>query len=101
MVPRVRDTFARNAGCRLGWTLFSDRVNLAAHFTAPGVGSCPIATSGQANHHSKVDCDRNGRARLLKKQPVQTLYDFSNQIVPRACFPDGIRVSNLLGVQID
>ena len=48
-----------------------------------------------------VDCDRNRRARLLKKQLVQTLYDFSNQIVPRACFPDGIRVSNLLGVQID
>ena len=48
-----------------------------------------------------VDCDRNRRARLLKKQPVQTLYDFSNQIVPQACFPDGIRVSNLLVVQID
>ena len=45
-----------------------------------------------------VDCDRNRRARLLKKQPVQTLYDFSNQIVPRACFPC---ISNLLGVQID
>ena len=40
-------------------------------------------------------CDRNRRDRLLKKQPVQTLYGFSNQIVPRACFPDGIRVSNL------
>ena len=29
-------------------------------------------------------------ARLLKKQAVQTLYGLSNQIVPRACFPDGI-----------
>ena len=47
-----------------------------------------------------VDCDRNRRPRLLKKQPVQTLYGFSNQIVPRACFPDGIRVSNLPGVQL-
>ena len=33
---------------------------------------------------------QESKARLLKKQPVQTLYDFSNQIVPRACFPDGI-----------
>ena len=41
------------------------------------------------------------KGSMLKKQPVQTLYDFSNQIVPRACFPDGIRVSNLLGVTIN
>ena len=37
---------------------------------------------------------------MLKKQPVQTLYDFSNQIVPRACFPDGIRVLHLLGYKL-
>ena len=36
-----------------------------------------------------------------KSSPSQTLYGFSNQSVPRACFPDGIRVSNLPGVQID
>ena len=61
----------------------------------------PPTPSGMTYSMSTVDCDRNRRARLLKKQPVQTLYGFSNQIVPRACFPDGIRVSNLPGVQID
>jgi len=34
------------------------------------------------------------------KQPVQTLYGLSDQIVPKACFPDGIRVSNRPGTKL-
>jgi hypothetical protein len=40
------------------------------------------------------------KGSIAQKQVVQTLYGLSNQIVPRACFPDGIRVSNRPGYKL-
>ena len=43
---------------------------------------------------------QESKGSIAQKQPVQTLYGLSNQIVPRACFPDGIRVSNRPGYNL-
>ena len=59
------------------------------------VGLECIMTSKIINQSPKSRLRQELQGSVAQKQPVQTLYGFSNQIVPRACFPDGIRVSNL------